>query len=295
MLRPGAFAERFTEWVLSLGAQLDGEVVAIDGKSLRCSRDGTTGKSAIHLVSAFATQNRLLLGQVSCEEKSNEITAVPRLLRLLDLRGCIVSIDAMGCQKAIAEQIIDGGGDYVLHLKANHPTLHDELALFFHDARATDFEEIDYDYDETEAHGHDRDEVRRVWSVSWVDWLTDREAWKGLSSVILVERERTVLGKKTSKEQSLYISSISGVSARKAAAVVRGHWGIENHLHWVLDVTFREDECRVRKRHGPENLATIRRIVLNLLKMETSHRGSIKTKQFRAAIDQAYLLEVAGL
>ena len=200
----------------------------------------------------------MVLAQVSCEEKSNEITAIPKLLQLLDIKGCIITIDAMGCQKNIARQIVEGGGDDVLHLKANHETLHNAAHLFFHDALVTDFEEIPHDYFENSEQGHDRDETRRVWCTDWVDWLPKREDWSGLSSLIFVERRRQVLGKAVSIEPSTYLCSLSQLTASNASCFVREHWGIENRLHWVLDVIFREDESRVRKGHGPENFTTIR-------------------------------------
>jgi predicted transposase YbfD/YdcC len=294
LLSPKEFAERFQRWTERIAQRLPGHV-AIDGKTVRRSRDGATGKAAIHLVSAFATANRLVLAQVKTEEKSNEITAIPEVLRSLMLEGCVVTIDAMGCQKAIAEQIVEAGADYVLQVKGNHPRLLGELETFFKDAQVTDFEEVEHDHIETKDAAHDRNEVRRVWCTDWVDWLPGRTDWKGLSSLIFVERHRQVLSKAPSVEVSYYLSSLSNPTAAQAANLVRSHWGIENSCHWILDIAFREDECRLRKGHGAENFGTIRRGVLNLLQQEKTAKMGIHNKRLRAAWDTAYLFKVVGL
>ncbi len=295
LLDPEAFGKCFMAWTQALHEQTQGEVIALDGKTLRHSFDTATGQAAIHLVSAWATQQGLSLGQVKVSDKSNEITALPALLKLLDIKGCLVTIDAMGCQKAIAAQIIEGGGDYLLSLKGNQTSLHADVRLFFEDARAQDFfakdasHRIAYQYDEQREKDHGRIEVRRVWMVDGeqIAWLAQKEQWKGLASLVAVESERH-LGEKVSVETRYFLCSLSG-SVKKVARGVRAHWGIENGLHYTLDVAFEEDACRVRKDHAPENFATLRRIALNLLKQEKSLRVGVKNKRHKAGWDTRYL------
>ncbi len=295
LLDPEAFAACFRAWTQALHVQTKGEVIALDGKQLRHSFDTATGQAAMHLVSAWASEQGLSLGAVKVSDKSNEITALPVLLKMLDLRGCVVTIDAMGCQKAIAEQIVEQGGDYVLSLKGNQGTLHEDVRLFFEDAQAHDFfrqdptQRIAYRYDQKHEKDHGRIEVRQVWMVEGnaLDWLEAKAAWKGLSSLIAVQSERWI-GEAHTCETRYFLSSLSG-SVAKVARAVRAHWGIENGLHYTLDVAFGEDACRLRKDHAPENFATLRRIALNLLKQERGARIGVKNKRHRAAWDTAYL------
>jgi predicted transposase YbfD/YdcC len=285
MLDPKQFTDAFINWTQSLRA-LIGQI-AIDGKTLRASHDNAMGKGAIHMVSAWAVDNGIVLGQVKTDEKSNEITAIPELLKQIELEGVIVSIDAMGTQTAIAGQIINKQGDYVLALKGNQSRLHDQVRLFFEDkeqvpAGLERFETVDGD--------HGRVEVRRYATNSDIDWLQGKENWVGLKTITQVERERLVDGK-VSIETSYYISSL-GRDVQKIARAIRGHWQIENSLHWVLDMTFDEDRCRVRKDHAPANMAILRHIVLNKIKQEKTFKGSVQTKRLKAGWENNYMLKI---
>ena len=222
----------------------------------------------------------MVLGQVKTDEKSNEIAAIPQLLKMLDINGCIVTIDAMGCQKNIAKQIIDQEADYVLALKGNQGLLHEDIRLFFEDAAKSDFTDIDCTYLETIDGDHGRIETRRYRCTSEIDWLPDKNRWEGLRTVIMVERERDT-NDQLSVETSYYITSLEN-DPEKLAGAVRSHWGIENSLHWVLDIAFREDESRIRKDNAPENMAVLRHMALNMLKKEDSKRISIKSKRLKA-------------
>lgn len=293
LINPDEFREAFINWIESIKTLMQNEVVSIDGKTLRGSHNKRDGKAAIHMVSAWASEMSMVLGQVKTEEKSNEITAIPELLNLLEISGCIVTIDAMGCQKKIAAKIIDKNADYVLALKKNHETLHDDVELFFQDAKKTDFKDIQNSYHKTIDGDHGRIEERRHWVVSDIDWLDGKPQWKGLSSIGMVERERDIDGKVTT-ETSYYILS-QKCSAKVFAESARKHWGIENKLHWGLDVSFREDECRKRMGNSAENFAIIRHVALNLLKQENSMRKSINTKRLQAGWDNIYLMEVLGV
>jgi predicted transposase YbfD/YdcC len=289
-LNPEEFQRCFLEWASTLSQLSKGSLVALDGKTLRHSFDRASGKGAIHMVSAWACENRLILGQTKVDEKTNEITAIPELLKLLEISGCIVTIDAMGCQKEIAARVIEKEADYVLSLKGNHGTLHKDVALFFEDARAKDFRDIAHEFHETVDGDHGRIETRRHWLVSEIDWLDQKEQWRGLRSIGMVESERT-LGDKTTKETRYYINSLPS-DATQFGYAVRGHWGIENSVHWVLDVAFREDESRVRKDNAPENFALLRHIALNMLKQERTSKTGVKNKRLKAGWDDDYLLKV---
>ena len=287
------FRDRFLEWVQAVSAVTHGQVIAIDGKTIRRSHDRTSGKGAIHMVSAWASENRLVLGQTKVAEKSNEITAIPELLALLDVAGCIVTIDAMGCQKEIARLIIEESGDYVLALKANQGQLYREVQELFEDEGLVTAEG---DFHETVNKGHGRIEHRRCWSIAdpeCLSYLSPRGEWRGLRSVAKVTGERHI-GEEVSIESRFYISSLSG-NAEQLLWAIRTHWGIENSLHWVLDIAFREDESRIRTGHGPENLATIRHAALNLLRQETTSKGGVKARRLRAGWDEDYLLKVLSL
>lgn len=284
-----AFQECFVAWTQSVAQLSAGEVVAIDGKSLRRSHDRRNGCQAIHMVSAFASANRLSLGQIATEAKSNEITAIPELLKLLQLKGCIVSIDAMGCQRAIAEAIVAQGADYVLAVKDNQPELHEALVDYFTTARASDFRDVPVStWEETDA-GHGRCEVRRCWVVCDLRTLPEPQRWAGLRSLALVEAERHCAGR-ISREQRYYITTLTADAATLGNAV-RAHWAVENRLHWVLDVTFREDDSRIRRDHAPANFNTVRQFALNLLRKEPS-AASLKRKRFKAALDDGFRAKI---
>jgi len=289
-----AFASCFTSWIQSVANITDGEVVAIDGKTLRRSFDRASGKAAIHMVSAWASANGLVLGQVKTEAKSNEITAIPKLLEILDLRGCIVTIDAMGCQKEIAKNIIDKDAHYIFGLKGNQGNLHADVEAYFQEALNRDFVGTSYDFIEQKDHGHGRDECRRLWCTNDLKWFAKRAEWKGLQSIAMIEEERIIAGKK-SVERRYFISSLPGDDAKRFGHAVRLHWGIENGLHWVLDVAFREDECRVRTGNAPENFATLRHIATNLLKSEHTAKVGVKNKRLKAGWDENYLRTVLGI
>jgi predicted transposase YbfD/YdcC len=288
-LDPTEFRACFLAWVRAItGAEVADGVVAIDGKTARRSHDRGRGKAALHLVSAWASANSLVLGQVATDQKSNEITAIPALVRLLALEGCTVTIDAMGCQTAIAAQMVEQGADYVLALKDNHPTLLERVRLAFADARAAGAAGV-LDAARTLDKGHGRIEQRRCWALGdpeYLAYLDPTGAWAGLRSVVLIESERR-LGDEVTVEPRYYLSSLPP-DARLLGRAIRAHWGIENRLHWVLDSAFREDDSRFRAGHGPENLAIVRHFALNLLRREPGP-GSIAKKRFRAALDQGYL------
>jgi predicted transposase YbfD/YdcC len=293
LLSPAEFQTCFLAWVQSISEITKGEVVAIDGKTLRRSHDRSNKTAAIHMVSAWACENGLVLGQLKTEEKSNEITAIPELLKLLELNDCIVTIDAMGCQKNIAQAIQAQGADYVLALKGNQGMLHDDVRLYLDSAINKGDLDKSFDFHETTDTGHGRIEVRRYWISHDVSWLEQHDQWSGLKSIGLAESE-THTGEEITRERRYFISSLNNNAARFGNAV-RKHWGIENSLHWVLDVVFREDESRVRKDFAPENLAMLRHIALNLLKQETTLKRGMKTKRLKSGWDEAYLLKVLGI
>jgi len=285
MLDPKQFTDAFISWSQSIRA-LIGQI-AIDGKTLRASYDKAMEKGAIHMVSAWVVDNGIVLGQVKTGEKSNEITAIPELLKQIELKNVIVSIDAMGTQTAIAQQIIDQKGDYVLALKGNQSTLHDQVRMFFENLKQAPsgpdrFETVDGD--------HGRIETRRYATSSDIDWLQGKENWASLKTIIQVQRERHV-DDKPGTETSYYISSLSG-DVQKIARAIRGHWQIENSLHWVLDMTFDEDRCRVRKDHAPANMAVLRHIVLNMIRQEKSFKGGVQTKRLKAGWENNYMLKI---
>lgn len=291
-INPKVFERCFQRWVQSIVETLGAQVIPIDGKTLKGSYDREQGSKAIHLVSAWASEHRLVLGQVKVSEKSNEITAIPALLELLDLAGCIITIDAMGTQTAIAAQIYNAKADYVLALKANHPTLHKQIESWFEQAQALNFEGINFSYNERVEKGHHRTEKRLVWTVpiSELPPLHQQADWLGLKTVVMVVRVRH-LWNKTTREVQFYLTSLES-DACKLAQAIRLHWGVENGLHWTLDVTFNEDASRIRTGHAPQNIALLRRIALNALNREQSLKRSTRQKSNRAAMDNDYMLTI---
>lgn len=288
---PEEFKQSFLDWIQAIREITKGEVVAVDGKTLRRSHDKSNGKSAIHMVSAWASANGIVLGQRKTDAKSNEITAIPELLKTLEIAGCIVTIDAMGCQTKIAEDIVNKNADYVLALKGNQSNLHKNIALYFEEQAAKQFKGGPYDYYETVDGEHGKIEIRRYWTTSDIDWLQGKEDWQNLNTICMVERERHFT-EKIEKETSYYIGSLES-DAKQFGDAIRNHWGIENSLHWVLDVSFREDDSRARKGNAPENLAVLRHIALNLIKKETTaKKKSIKSKRLKAGWDNDYLMKI---
>lgn len=308
-LDPEAFEATFRQWIAAVATQVEGEVIALDGKTLRGSydRDAETlqaegaPQAPLHLVSAWATEQRLVLAQEAVGAKSNEITALPDLLRILELSGCLVTIDAIGTQKDIAEQIVGRGGDYVLALKSNHPRLHGDVKTFFEEATASGFCAIDHDRDHQVDGGHGRVEERRCWAVGDLEWLDRRDQWPGLQSIAMVEARRSEsrfdeeAGRRVWAEtvqRRYYISSLPA-DAQRIVEAVRSHWSVENQVHWVLDVSFGEDRSRIRKGYAPENVGVLRRIALNLVRQD-ERRGSLRQKRKRAGWDDAYREEILG-
>ena len=292
-LDPAAFCRCFVNWMNAVVDASRGRLVAIDGKTLRHSFDTASGKSALHLVSAWASANHLLLGQIAVDDKSNEITAIPELLRLLDLQGALVTIDAMGCQKKIAADIVAAGGDYVLAVKENHPTLYADIERVFLAGLEDDFAGQDYRYYHTVDTAHGRTEERHYHLLAVPRALAEAHAdFVGIKTIGMVYRERAVGVGEAEGETHFYISS-RGLQVRVFAGAVRGHWSIENNLHWVLDVAFQEDASRVRLGHGPENLGLMRRIALSLLKRaSTPKKVGIACKRKQAGWNDDFLVEV---
>lgn len=292
VLNADEFQRSFMRWVEQVFRVTEGQVVAIDGKTVRRSHDRAGGKAAIHLVNAWASANGITLGQRTVDDKSNEITAIPELLHLLALNGSIVTIDAMGCQKKIAQTIRDEKADYVLQVKDNQKQFRQDLEDWFAHADQVQFKNMRHDYAQTVNKGHGRIEIRRCWTIAdpqAFEYIRHHEGWAGLQTIVRVQRERQ-LADKTEIETAYYISSLPP-AARQILEATRVHWTVENSLHWVLDVTFREDDSRVRKDNSPENFAVIRQVAHNILKQDTS-KGSLRQKRYRAALDDSFLLSL---
>jgi predicted transposase YbfD/YdcC len=303
MLDPLAFERCFNDWTAALVANTAGLFVAVDGKTLRRSWKHAWSKTPVHMVSAFASQNQVVLGQLATDAKSNEITAIPQLLAMLQLAGATVSIDAMGCQREIAAQIISQQAHYILAVKENQPTLHQKLKSLLDEAILSKFAGMRHGYDQQTDSGHGRIETRRVWVSDEVHWLGEEllGAWAGLSCLVVVESTRQDLGElsgKVSVERRYYISSHGGTDAALHAAAIRGHWGIENSLHYVLDVSMNEDQCRLRVKHGTQNFSRLRRIAINKLKRWEIRKpngkvmkASLRLKQKSCGWSRKFLIE----
>jgi predicted transposase YbfD/YdcC len=291
-IKPEEFQKRFIEWVQAIEELTTGQVIAIDGKKLRRSHDNQAGKAAIYMVSAWATQNQLVLGQTKVADKSNEITAIPELLQLLEITGCIVTIDAIGTQTEIASTIVKGGGDYLLSVKENQGHLFEDIQFLFAVDVAQGFER-EHSYAKTVNKGHGRMEIRECWAIdneAYLSLIRKREQWEGLKSIVRIASQRQI-GDQIEIQTRYFISSLPA-DAKKILKCKRSHWKIENQVHWILDIAFREDESRVRKDHAAENLAVLRHIALNLLKKEKTAKGGIHAKRLHAGWNNDYLLAV---
>ena len=293
-LSPDEFEKAIQDWIYALrGSNTAGKHVAIDGKALRGSFNKAAEKTAVYMANAYVHENHTVFAQLKVDDKSNEITAIPELLEMLELKDSTVTIDAMGCQRDIAQKIIDKQGHYVLALKGNQSSLLDDVQLFMDDLIANSPEE-DYGYYESIEKNHGRIEMRKCWTVDKIGWLNQRHHWPGLNSLSAVECKR-IVGEKESTERRYFISSHFDQPAQEMAGFIRNHWRIENELHWSLDVSFNEDSCRSRTKNAAENLARIRRIALMMLKNEKTCKLGVKSKRAKAGYDRDYLLTVLGL
>jgi predicted transposase YbfD/YdcC len=292
-IKPEEFQKRFIEWVQAIEKLTVGQVIAVDGKQLRRSHDREAGKAAIYMVSAWATQNQLVLGQTKVADKSNEITAIPELLHLLDISGCIVTIDAIGTQTEIVETIVAGGGDYLLAVKENQGHLFEDIQFLFEVDVAQGMKYAQYQYAKSVNKGHGRIETRECWATDREEHLSlvrKRQQWKGLKSIVRMVSQRQ-MGETIEVQTRYFISSLSA-DAKTILKAKRSHWKIENQVHWVLDIAFREDESRVRQDHAAENLAVLRHMALNLLKNEKTARGGIHAKRLQAGWNNDFLLTI---
>lgn len=293
LLDPKQFRRRFRSWIEAVETVTEGQVIPVDWKTLCRSHDRTLGKAAIQMVSAWATANRLVLGQIEVDDQSNEITAIPELLEALDIAGCIVTVDAIGCQRDIAEAIVGQRADYVLALKANQGNLYTEVADLFAYAEEIEYRDVEHDFQQTVSKGHGRIEVRQCWMITESDFLGyvhQRGDWPELNAIVKVHAERRI-GTEVTRKTRYYITSL-GNDAQQTLYAVRGHWKIENQVHWVLDVVFREGHSRIRKGSGAQNFAILRHIALSLLRQEKTTKVGIKAKRLRAALDEKYMLKV---
>ena len=291
-IEPKQFQECFLSWVNSITKKLELEVIAIDGKTMKQSYDRKQSQKPLHIVSAWSASHQLVLGQKKVNNKSNEVTAIPALLELLGIEKSIITIDAMGCQKEIAALIIKKKGDYLLALKGNQKLLHKDVKDWFELARKEEFASREHSYYQQIEGGHHRVEKRQIWTVavSELPSLHNQSLWTRLKTVVMVVSERR-LWNKTTTEVRFYLSSLVS-NAEKISQAIRSHWGIENSLHWTLDVTFFEDKSRIRKDHSPENFALLRRLAVNLLKQEKGFKGSLKMKRYLAGMDNNYLVQI---
>jgi predicted transposase YbfD/YdcC len=284
LIDPKQFKNCFVNWVENIQKELP-EFVSIDGKTLRGSYDNETDQKAIHMVSAFASNTRLVLGQEKVKEKSNEITAIPKLLEVLFLKGAVVTIDAMGCQKTIAEKIREKGADYLLALKGNQGDLNNDVRTYF-EGESDEKLDVYKSYDK----GHGRIEIRQYKVSQNIDWIEQKSEWKDLKCIVEVDSIRIIKDKETN-EKRYFISSLEG-TAEEIGKAIRSHWSVENQLHWVLDVTFNEDKSRIRKRNGPENMAIIKHVVLNLIRQNNDNKTSLKRRRRRAIYRDDYLAQI---
>jgi predicted transposase YbfD/YdcC len=290
LLDADEFQRRFIGWVAAHFGVKPGQVIAVDGKTARGSRDRFRGQDALHLVSAWARESGVLLGQRKVEDKSNEITAVPELLKMLFIKGCIVTVDALNCQKDIAQTIVDQQADYLFALKSNHPLLHQEVVEWFAWAQGRQFRDVAHSFHQTLDKGHGRVEVRRCWAISdplAFEALAYYDGWAALGSIAMIQRQR-YLPDRTQSETVYYLSSLPA-DAQRLLETSRAHWSVENTFHWTLDVLFHEDDSRIRLENAPENFAVLRHIALNLLKRHPA-KLSLNRKRFRAALDDSFLL-----
>jgi len=279
------FQRCFVAWVAALTGAPP-EVIAIDGKTVRRSFEKTKGKAAIHMVSAFAARQRIVLGQVKVADKSNEIVAIPKLLEMLAIEGAIVTIDAMGCQRNIAQMIIDKKADYVLALKGNQGSLREDVELFVAEQKANEFKDTTISRGETVDGDHGRIETRTTTVIHDVAWLQERHEWPGLKAVVIVDSIREI-GDKIEHETRFYITSLV-LLANLVGPIIRSHWAVENSLHWVLDMVFRDDECRVRTDHAPANFTTIKHMAHNLIR-KAPGKDSLRLRRKSAAWDDDFL------
>jgi predicted transposase YbfD/YdcC len=289
-LNPDALEAMFARWMAAVAKATDDEVIAIDGKTLRRAVDKARGGAFVHMVSAWSTANGVVLGQVATSEHSNEITAIPRLLALLQLKNCLVTIDAIGCQTEIVDAIVDGGGDYLISVKDNQPKLNAAIIDKFDEALAKR-RWTKRDHAKTEDSAHGRTEVRRCWVLPVDESFSERARWKGLAKLVYVERETTI-GGTTSVGTRLFITSRASLNAEDALAAVRGHWQVENKVHWTLDVAFREDDSRLRAENAAENLAVVRHVALNLLRSVKGSNVGIKNRRLEAGWSEEFLMKV---
>ena len=292
-LNPAAMEKCFIGWMAELVNSCRDKQIAVDGKALRRSFQKAWEKMGLHLVSAWCVEENLVLGQVATDQKSNEITAVPKLLEMIDIQGAVVTADALNCQKDIAHQIITSHADYLLSVKDNHPTLHQQIQSLMDEAHLEKFKDVQHDTHRQVNAEHGRKEVRTTYcSEELTQWVGQRAEWMGLRTLVKVQRVRQVVGQPATMENHYFITSLPGTDAQRISQLVRRHWGIENGQHWCLDMGFREDESRVGCDHGAENLAVLRRIALNLLKSDKTCRLGIKNKRLKAARSPRYLLSV---
>jgi len=291
-LKPSVLLNVMQRWSGELSGTLKGKQIAIDGKTLRRSFEHAWDKSGLHLVTAWCVQENLVLAQQAVDEKSNEITAVPELLKMLDIQGAVVTVDALNTQTDIAAHIVKGGGDYVMAVKDNHPTLCDTVQRNLDEMILEKFAGVEHVYHETTERGHGRIDIRKVWATDQIEWLSRRGEWKKLGSAIVVESIRKMDLGEVQTNRRYYISSLPSNSGERFARLIRDHWSIENSQHWTLDMAFNEDQNRVRRDHGDQNLAVLRRMALGLLRRDKSVKLGAKNKRLKAGRNREYLMRV---